>query len=56
MPIVEIPVNWKEIDGSKVSLIKDSLLMALDLLVIRLNYWLRFWKIKDPNSLKLKSE
>ncbi|CAJ0745091.1 2669_t:CDS:2 [Entrophospora sp. SA101] len=56
IPIIEVPVNWKEIDGSKVSLIKDSLFMALDLLVIRLNYWLRFWKIKDPHLLKLKSE
>ena len=35
MPIAEVPVTWSEVDGSKVSLIKDSLKMALDLLIIR---------------------
>ncbi|CAG8543470.1 10927_t:CDS:2 [Paraglomus occultum] len=48
MPIVEVPVNWHEVDGSKVSLTKDSIQMAKDLLVIRLSYLLRLWKIRDP--------
>ncbi|CAG8493637.1 1812_t:CDS:2 [Acaulospora colombiana] len=50
MPIVEMPVNWHEIEGSKVSLVKDSIQMAVDLLIIRLNYLLGFWKIHDPLS------
>ncbi|CAG8563000.1 10515_t:CDS:2 [Diversispora eburnea] len=50
MPIVEVPVTWHEIDGSKVSLIKDSIQMAMDLLIIRLNYFFGFWKIHDPLS------
>ncbi|CAI2176725.1 15788_t:CDS:2 [Funneliformis geosporum] len=57
MPIVEVSVTWHEIDGSKVSLIKDSIKMAIDLLIIRLNYLFGFWKVKDFNSLsKIKSE
>src|SRR5437660_364989 len=48
IPIAETPVSWHEIDGSKVSLIKDSIQMALDLLTIRLNYFFRIWKIHDP--------
>ncbi|KAF9977476.1 dolichyl-phosphate beta-glucosyltransferase [Actinomortierella ambigua] len=51
IPIVEVPVAWQEIDGSKVSLVRDSIKMALDLLVIRLNYILRFWTITPlPDS------
>lgn len=57
MPIVEVSVTWHEVDGSKVSLIKDSIKMAIDLSIIRLNYFLGIWKIKDYNSLgKIKNE
>ncbi|KAG0234499.1 dolichyl-phosphate beta-glucosyltransferase [Actinomortierella wolfii] len=45
IPIVEVPVAWQEIDGSKVSLVRDSIRMALDLLVIRLNYIMGIWTI-----------
>ncbi|CAG8528510.1 6784_t:CDS:2 [Dentiscutata erythropus] len=48
MPIVEVPVTWHEIDGSKVSLIKDSIKMAMDLLTIRLCYITRYWNICEP--------
>lgn len=34
--IAEIPVNWTNIPGSKVNLVKDSALMAFDLLRFRL--------------------
>ncbi|WFD35919.1 dolichyl-phosphate beta-glucosyltransferase [Malassezia cuniculi] len=44
VPISEVAVNWTEIDGSKISLISDSLCMARDLLVIRMNYLLGRWK------------
>ncbi|KAG9307495.1 hypothetical protein G9A89_017325 [Geosiphon pyriformis] len=47
-PIIEVPVSWHEVEGSKVSLMKDSIQMALDLLKIRLNYFFRIWKIQDP--------
>lgn len=44
VPIAEVAVTWTEIDGSKISLITDSIRMARDLLVIRLNYSLGRWK------------
>ncbi|KAG0270229.1 dolichyl-phosphate beta-glucosyltransferase [Actinomortierella ambigua] len=56
IPIVEVPVAWQEIDGSKVSLVRDSIKMALDLLVIRLNYILGLWTVpRLPTSSSSKS-
>ncbi|KAI9592038.1 glycosyltransferase family 2 protein [Syncephalis fuscata] len=46
IPIAEVPVTWHEVDGSKVSLIQDSIQMALDLFTIRLNYFLGIWRIE----------
>ncbi|KAG9065377.1 dolichyl-phosphate beta-glucosyltransferase [Linnemannia hyalina] len=46
IPIAEVPVAWQEIDGSKVSLMRDSIQMALDLLIIRMNYLLGIWRIR----------
>lgn len=37
--IVEVPVNWKDVVGSKVNVLNDSVRMFLDLLRIRM-----FWK------------
>ncbi|KAI9227321.1 MAG: nucleotide-diphospho-sugar transferase [Piptocephalis tieghemiana] len=45
MPVAEIPVTWHEVGGSKVNLVNDSIQMALDLLILRLNYWLRIWAL-----------
>lgn len=38
MAMKEVPVNWQEIDGSKVDLAKDSIQMAIDLVVTRMAY------------------
>ncbi|EMR09665.1 hypothetical protein PNEG_01855 [Pneumocystis murina B123] len=46
IPVVEVPIAWQEVSGSKLSLISDSLRMAIDLLIMRLNYKFGFWKIK----------
>ncbi|KAI8360830.1 nucleotide-diphospho-sugar transferase [Blakeslea trispora] len=46
MPIAEVQVTWHEIDGSKVNLMVDSIKMAIDLLLIRMNYVLGFWSVK----------
>lgn len=35
--IAEVPVNWSDVAGSKVSLVKDSIKMFLDLLAVRWN-------------------
>ncbi|KAI8579014.1 hypothetical protein K450DRAFT_244557 [Umbelopsis ramanniana AG] len=52
IPIVEVPVTWHEIDGSKVNLMRDSIQMALDLLTIRLNFLLGFWKVDSIKKQK----
>ncbi|KAJ3188696.1 dolichyl-phosphate beta-glucosyltransferase [Gaertneriomyces sp. JEL0708] len=52
IPISEIPVNWHEVQGSKVSLVKDSFIMLMDLLVIRLNYAVGFWRVQAPDAKK----
>ncbi|KAJ2494920.1 dolichyl-phosphate beta-glucosyltransferase [Coemansia sp. RSA 1836] len=49
--VVEVPVNWHEVAGSKMSIIRDSIQMALDLLAVRLNYLLGNWTI-IANSAK----
>ncbi|KAI9485894.1 MAG: nucleotide-diphospho-sugar transferase [Benjaminiella poitrasii] len=45
IPISEIQVTWHEIDGSKVNLMVDSMKMAIDLLLIRLNYIFGLWTV-----------
>ncbi|KDE02236.1 hypothetical protein MVLG_07193 [Microbotryum lychnidis-dioicae p1A1 Lamole] len=44
VPLREVGIRWHEVDGSKVDLIKDSIKMAVDLLVIRGNYLFGRWK------------
>ncbi|SPO22454.1 related to dolichyl-phosphate beta-glucosyltransferase [Ustilago trichophora] len=48
IPIAEVAVDWKEVGGSKIDLVKDSIRMALDLIVIRANYSLGRWKSPPP--------
>ncbi|KAJ2020685.1 dolichyl-phosphate beta-glucosyltransferase [Coemansia sp. RSA 455] len=45
--VVEVPVNWHEVAGSKMSIVRDSIQMALDLLAVRLNYMLGNWIIAE---------
>lgn len=49
--VKEVPVQWKEVEGSKMDLVKDSIRMALDLLVIRGNYALGRWKVRDRKKV-----
>lgn len=44
IPIDEIPVNWHEVDGSKMVLARDSVNMAIDLVITRLAYVLGIYK------------
>jgi len=45
MPIEEVPVNWVEIDGSKVNIILDSISMLRDMFIIRVFYGCKIWQI-----------
>lgn len=49
LPIAEVAVHWTEIDGSKISLLSDSVRMGRDLIIVRLNYALGRWAA--PRSL-----
>ncbi|KAF7255670.1 hypothetical protein EG68_07335 [Paragonimus skrjabini miyazakii] len=46
MEVVEVPVHWHEVGGSKLVPIFSWLQMAKDLLLIRLRYSLGAWKIE----------
>jgi dolichyl-phosphate beta-glucosyltransferase len=46
-PIVEVPITWAEVDGSKVDVVGDSLQMARDVATIRAAYTLGIWSATD---------
>ncbi|CAH4036106.1 dolichyl-phosphate beta-glucosyltransferase [Pieris brassicae] len=46
IPIVEIPVRWTEIDGSKVTPVLSWIQMGCDLAIIWLKYKIGAWKMK----------
>ncbi|HEX9022902.1 MAG TPA: dolichyl-phosphate beta-glucosyltransferase [Geobacteraceae bacterium] len=39
LPLAEVPVNWTDIPGTKVKLVRDSLRMLKDVVRIRLSDW-----------------
>ncbi|KAH9057457.1 glycosyltransferase family 2 protein [Lactarius vividus] len=43
IPVAEVPVTWHEVAGSKLSVVRDSLQMLRDLLILRANQLLRRW-------------
>ncbi|KEI39934.1 glycosyltransferase family 2 protein [Mixia osmundae IAM 14324] len=54
-PTSEVAIRWKEVDGSKMQLARDSIAMALDLLVIRANYSLGRWPLPTREQPQLDS-
>lgn len=47
IPIVEIPIRWTEIEGSKVTPVISWIQMGCDLGLIWLKYKIGAWKIKQ---------
>jgi hypothetical protein len=47
VPLVEVPVTWQEIEGSKLDAVSATLQMARDMFIIRLCYMLGIWKVTD---------
>lgn len=45
IPVAEVPVQWHEVAGSKLNVVKDSLQMLRDLLVLRANQLTGRWKV-----------
>ena len=48
--MVEVPVHWEEIDGSKIDIVSDSLKMARDIMAIRAAYTIGIWKDTAPEE------
>ena len=36
IPMVEVPIGWKEVTGSKLNVVKDSIAMAIGLALLRI--------------------
>lgn len=47
VPITEVAVNWKEIDGSKLDPASASIQMFKDIMLLWLRYKLRLWRVLD---------
>ena len=43
IPMVEVGVQWEEIAGSKMNLLKDAIIMIKDMFIIRYNYTIGTW-------------
>ncbi|MDC6271157.1 glycosyltransferase family 2 protein [Acetobacter pasteurianus] len=54
--IEETSVNWQEVDGSKVDLARDSIEMAVDLVVTRLAYILGIYKLNECGRANKKDQ
>lgn len=47
IPVRELAVNCKDVEGSKVNLLSDALRMVRGLLLIKVMYCFRIWKLTD---------
>ena len=50
--IAEVGVEWHDVDGSKLTVLDASINMLRDVLVIRLYYLMKLWKISDRYEVK----
>ncbi|GJJ11554.1 hypothetical protein Clacol_005788 [Clathrus columnatus] len=53
VPVIEVPIAWHEVAGSKLSIVSDSFGMFKDLIILRLNIVLGRWGVSQG---KMKSE
>lgn len=44
MPMVEVPIGWKEVAGSKLNVIKDSIGMAIGLALLRVAWGIGIYR------------
>ena len=47
IPVKEVPVNWRDVEGSKLNVVEASATMARDFVLIRVLYGLGVWKYTD---------
>jgi dolichyl-phosphate beta-glucosyltransferase len=50
IPLVEVPVKWTEIEGSKLDPISASIQMFKDLFFLWLRYALGVWKLVEKKK------
>lgn len=50
IPVLEVPISWHEVAGSKVELARDSIKMAIDLVVMRLAFILGVYSDGSASS------
>ena len=48
--LLKVAVNWHEVDGSKLNIIDATLTMFRDMVLIRLLYMLKIWKVKGEDE------
>ena len=56
IPVAEVPIAWEEVPASKLKLVRDSIRMFTDLLVLRLNQLYGRWGVREDvnGDAKLK--
>ncbi len=47
-----MPVEWRDVDGSKLNVLDASLNMFRDVLMIRFYYFIGLWKATDKVNVK----
>jgi len=52
IPIVEVFIDWEEVDGSKLGVINAAFTMARDLLILRMCYLTGFWKVLSADEIQ----
>jgi len=45
IPMIEVPIGWHEVTGSKLNVIKDSIGMAVGLAMLRLGWGLGIYTL-----------
>ena len=60
IPVVEVPITWEEVPASKLKLVRDSIAMFTDLMVLRVNQLVGRWgvpkAVRTAARLKKKSQ
>lgn len=50
IPVKEVPITWHEVEGSKMNLVKDSLNMAWDLILMQVGYTTGIWTLVEDKT------
>jgi dolichyl-phosphate beta-glucosyltransferase len=54
IPVSEVAISWHEVEGSKIELAKDSIRMAIDLIVMRCAYFMGIYNEARLSQTKAK--